>query len=133
MPEQENPLPGIAFSRKRASVLIHQSTLRALGHPRYIRILCNDERKRLAIQVCAVKESGAIKVPYVRGKQKPFLLSSLVIQSRIWNRCGWDKNGNYCVLGIFYPQHELVEFDLTKAAPIPDEMFRDPECAVSKG
>ncbi len=129
MAEQQNILPGIAFSRKRASVLIHQSTIRALGLPRFIRVLCNETRKRLAVQVCAEKESGAIKVWHGKGRtrQRPFLLSSLVIQARIWNLCGWATNENYRVYGVLRPQHELVEFDLMKAEAIPDEMFMDPE------
>lgn len=132
MAEEMNMLPAIAFSRKRASVLIYQSTVRALGKPRFVRILCNEKRKRLAIQVCAEKESGAIKIPKKRGRgsglPKLFLLSSLVIQSRIWNLCGWETNENYRVFGIFRQQQELVEFDLTKANAIPDELFLDPEC-----
>lgn len=133
MLEEQNIMPGIDFSRKRASVLIHQSTVRALGHPRYIRILCNEKRKRMAIQVCAVKESGAIKVPKGRGKPRPFLLSSLLVQAQIWNICGWGRNGNYRIIGVIHPQQELVEFDLTKATPISDEMFSDPEGPAPKG
>lgn len=134
MTEGTNVLPAIAFSRKRASVLIYQSTVRALGAPRFVRILCNENRKRLAVQVCAEKESGAIKIPKKRGRgsgrPKLFLLSSLVIQSRIWNLCGWDTNENYRVFGVFRQQQELVEFDLTKAEAIPDELFIDPECPM---
>lgn len=132
MTEEQNVLPGIDFSRKRASVFIHQSTVHALGHPRYVRILCNEKRKRLAVQVCAVKESGAIKVPNGRGKPRPFLLSSLLVQVQIWNICGWDRNGNYRIIGVVHPKQELVEFDLTKAALISDEMFSVSECPDPK-
>ncbi len=127
MAEQHSVLPGIAFSRKRASVLIHLSTIRALGYPRYVRILCNEKRKRLAVQVCAEKESGAIRVAKGRVKEQPLLLSSLIVQGRIWNLCGWDTNKNYLVYGIFRSQQELVEFNLLNAEAITDDMFIDPE------
>ena len=131
MPEQKNLLPGISLSRKRASMLIHQTTIRALGYPRYVRILYNEKRKRLAVQVCAEKESGAIKASKGKILEKPLLLSSLVVQSRIWNLCEWDTKKNYRVYGVLRSQQELVEFDLMKAETIPDEMFVDPECSAS--
>ena len=76
---------GIAFSRKSACVLIYKATLRALGRPEYVRLLPNPTRGRLALQVCAKEEMGAIRIPKNRAKGKPVLICSLVIQRILWD------------------------------------------------
>ena len=76
---------GIAFSRKSACVLIYKATLRALGQPEYVRLLPNPARRRLALQVCAKEEMGAIRIPKSKAKGTPVLICSLVIQRILWD------------------------------------------------
>lgn len=33
----------------------------------------------------------------------------------IWKVCDWDENKTYRSVGIHYPEHGLVEFDLDQA------------------
>ena len=121
---------GIAFSRKSASVLIYRATLRALGQPEYVRLLPNPTRGRLALQVCAKEEMGAIRIPKSKVKGKPVLICSLVIQRILWDIGGWEKDRNYRIYGRHFPKNEIVEFRLEDAEIIPDEDFRDPECGT---
>lgn len=118
---------GIAFSRKSARVLIYKSTLRSLGQPKYIRILPNPKRRRLALQVCAKDEMGAILVPKTKAR-KPIIICSLVIQRIIWDISEWDKDKSYRIYGKHFPKNEIVEFLMEDAEVIPDELFVDPEC-----
>ena len=128
MPEAAHDALGIAFSRKSARVLVYKSTLRALGHPSYVRLLPNPSRRRLALQVCAKEEMGAIRIPKSKSKGKPVLICSLVIQRILWDIGGWEKDRNYRIYGRHFPKNEIVEFRLEDAEVIPEEDFHDPEC-----
>ena len=128
MPEQPHEHLGIAFSRKRASVLIYKSTLRALGKPNYVRILPNPSRKRIALQVCAKQEMGAIHISKKNMKGKSVIICSLVIQRILWEIGEWHKNSNYRIYGTLFHKNEIVEFLLSDAEVISDEDFIDPEC-----
>ena len=127
MPDEQTRRLGLSFSHKSARVLIHRSTLEALGNPAYIRFLCSIRTNRVSVQVCAKEESGAIKVP-LRKTRKPITICSLVMQRTLWDACDWNRGSNYRVWGVLYPKHELVEFDLTKAEEGQDEVFYDPAC-----
>ncbi len=122
---------GIAFSRKTGRILIYKATLRALGLPEYVRLLPNPKWRKLALQVCAKEETGAIRIPKSKSKCKPIIICSLVIQRMLWDMCSWEKNGNYRVYGRYFPKNEIVEFCLSDAEDIPDELFIDPECTLT--
>ena len=130
MQEAAHDALGIAFSRKSARVLIYKATLRALGQPEYVRLLPNPSRRRLALQVCAKEEMGAIRIPKSKANGKPVLICSLVIQRILWEIGGWEKDRNYRVYGRHFPKNEIVEFRLEDADVIPDEDFCDPECST---
>ena len=117
---------GIAFSRKTGRVLIHKATLQALGLPDYVRLLPNPKWGKVALQVCAKEEVGAICIKKGKSKEKPVIICSLVIQRILWDICSWKKDGNYLIYGRHFPKNEIVEFCLQNAEEIPDELFTDP-------
>lgn len=36
----------------------------------------------------------------------------------IYQSCGWDRTRSYRLPGVEYPQHRLVNYDLSRAIPI---------------
>lgn len=36
----------------------------------------------------------------------------------IYQSCGWDRTRSYRLLGVEYPQHRLVNYDLSQTIPI---------------
>lgn len=44
-----------------------------------------------------------------------FVVHSMIMLRGIWKICGWDEKETYRMDGIFFPEHDLVEFDLKQA------------------
>ena len=45
------------------SILLGESVLEALGHPRQVQMLINEERQMLLLQACTVNDREAIVIP----------------------------------------------------------------------
>lgn len=55
--------PGISLCFKEGCISVGKDVIRALGEPRYISILKNDEKKTLLIIPCGEYDSLSFKVP----------------------------------------------------------------------
>lgn len=123
--EKKEYKPGISFSWRSAGVRIYNDTVRALGNPEYIRFLCNEKEKHLAVQVCSMNETGSIKVPDRRDRQ--FIVSSLHMLRLLWKVCGWGKKDTLRAYGILYAANQVVDFNLNNVELITEAEFSEPE------
>ena len=119
---------GISFSMKRRRVLIYRSTLRSLSMPKNIRFLLNMKKQRVAVQACEAIDRDSFKVPeFPDGSKDQYEINSINFMNVLYRLAGWDRDKNYKIEGLVYPDNRLVEFQLEKAVLISDEEFRDPE------
>lgn len=116
----------ISFSSKNRRVLIHKSTLRALGMPQYIRFLLNKRRKCVAVQVCEAIDRDCFKVPELK-PEDVYEISSVNFVKMVYTLGEWNINSSYRVCGEAFSEKRLVEFDLTEAVTITEEEFEDDE------
>ena len=110
-------IPGISFSLKWGKIRIYRSNLYRMGNPGYIRMLFDPKKKRFALQACG-KIKGSIRVPDRTGEDWDFRVNSIGLLRMIWNITGWDDDYSYQIIGQYYTEQKLVEFDLTKAVKI---------------
>lgn len=116
-----NSSPGISFQLQSNRMYIFHSTITALGNPKFIRLLFNPEKKRLAVQVCARREPESFVVPQYDPETWAFPISSFPLFQMLSECCAWDKNQTYRVFGELHKEHQLVEFDLTQAVVYTEE------------
>ena len=116
----------LSFSLKRRRVLIHRSTLRALGLPQNIRFLLNKKKVRVAVQCCEAIDRDIFSVPDLKPSET-FEISSINFLKIIYGLAKWDEERSYRVSGTLYKANRLIEFDLMDAETISDDDFVDQE------
>lgn len=106
---------GVSLCKKSRRIRIFHSTIKELDNPKYIRFLFNPKKKALVVQSCREKEPECFRVPKYYPENWEFTIYSVSMLNIIWKVCDWDENKTYRSVGIHYPEHELVEFDLEQA------------------
>jgi hypothetical protein len=119
--------PGVSFSYKRSRVLVFLSTLQVLNNPSCVRFLFNPCEKKLAIQECEYNEKDSFVVPkYEKSEEwKTYEISSISMIEMLWECCEWTKNRTYRIFGEYYPGYRLVEFKMSDAVELSEDMFCD--------
>lgn len=123
----EEKIYGVSFSLKWNRTLVHRSTLRVLGHPKYIRFLYNRLNNHIAIQACAFDEKDSVRVNIDWRDKDSFEVKSQGLAILVKKFSGWDEERSYRVYGIYQQQYDLVDYDLNTAVIIRDEQFEVPE------
>ena len=116
----------LSFSLKRRRVLIHRSTLRALGMPQNIRFLLNKKKVRVAVQCCEAIDRDFFAVPDLKPSET-FEISSINFLKMVYRLAKWDEDRSYRVSGTLFRVNRLAEFDLNNAEAISDADFIDQE------
>ena len=106
---------GVSLCKKSGRIRIFHSTIKELGNPKYIRFLFNPEKKALVVQSCKKKEPECFHVPKYNPENWEFAIHSIPMLRMIWKVCEWEEDKTYRSDGMHYADHELVEFDLTRA------------------
>ena len=70
-----------------------------------------------AIQACGIDEEGANRLPK-HSTDDRYEIKSKGLVRLIYHSCGWDRTRSYRLPGVEYPQHRLVNYDLSRAIPI---------------
>ena len=99
------------------SILLGEPVLDALGHPRQVQMLINEEKQMLLLQACTVDDREAIVIPALTIDQ--FEMSGHALLKRIRRLTGWTDNLPRVVYGRFLPTHCAIVFDLRSACPSP--------------
>ena len=97
------------------SILLSEAVLEALGHPRQVQMLINDEKQMLLLQACTVDDREAIVIPPLTMDR--FEMSGHSLLRRIRRLTGWTDNHPRVVYGKFIPTHCAIVFDLRSAQP----------------
>ncbi len=124
MPENFNETiaPGISFSLRRGEILIHHSTIQALGNPCFIRFLLNREKGTLAIQRSDNQTIESFLVPSDGPGDWDFRIYSEPLLKILWQQCDWDQDKTYRCYGSLYSEYNIVEFDLQNAEIVMDDV-----------
>lgn len=117
---------GVSFSLKRRRILIYRTALKAIGSPRFIRLLVSRKDKRFAVQCCEEIDRDAYEIPaYDTWEQ--FEISSLKFISLIYKMAGWDQAKSYRVFGYPVEKYRLILYCLDEAKEITDSEFESGE------
>ena len=95
------------------SILLGEPVLEALGHPRQVQMLINEERQMLLLQACTVDDREAIVIPPMTLEH--FEMSGHALLKRIRKLTGWIDNHPRVVFGSYLPTHSAIVFDLHSA------------------
>ena len=99
------------------SILLNEAVLEALGHPRQVQMLINEERQMLLLQACTIDDREAIVIPPVAPGH--FEMSGHSLLRRIRRLTGWSDNTPRVVYGDPIPLRRAVLFDLHTAQLSP--------------
>ena len=105
------------------SILLSDAILEALGHPRQVQMLINEERQMLLLQACTVNDREAIVIPPLT--MEHFEMSGHALLRRIRRITGWSDDSPRAVEGRFIPTHCAIVFDLHNARPSPVQIPLD--------
>ena len=97
------------------SILLSEAILEALGHPRQVQMLINEERQMLLLQACTVDDREAIVIPAVTKSE--FEMSGHSLLKRIRRLTGWTDEKPRTVFGTYIASHNAIVFDLMTAQP----------------
>ena len=99
------------------SILLGEAVLDALGHPRQVQLLINEEQKMLLLQACTVDDWEAIVIPPLTLDN--FEMSGHALLKRVRRLTGWNDNCPRAIYGSFIPAHCAIVFDLRTAQMSP--------------
>ena len=105
------------------SILLSDEILEALGHPRQVQMLINEERQMLLLQACTVNDREAIVIPPMTLEH--FEMSGHALLKRIRKLTGWTDSRPRVVFGSYLPTHSAIVFDLHSAQLSPLQMPLD--------
>ena len=105
------------------SILLGEPVLEALGHPRQVQMLINEERQMLLLQACTVNDREAIVIPPMTLEH--FEMSGHALLKRIRKLTGWTDSRPRVVFGSYLPTHSAIVFDLHSAQLSPLQMPLD--------
>jgi len=91
-----------------------------LKKPIYLQFLYENERKLLAIAGSIEKKENSYKIPdkiYQEAGDECYI-SRKVLTEAFRLRLNWDKREHYRVVGEFFPNVDVVVFNLTKATVV---------------
>lgn len=113
---------GVSFSLKRSRILIYRTALKAIGSPRFIRLLVSKRDKRFAVQCCEEIDRDAYEIPaYDTWEQ--FEITSIKFINLIYKLAGWDQDKNYKILGYPVEKYRLILYCLDEAKEMTDIEF----------
>ena len=101
---------------EEGSILFNKAVLDALGHPRQVQMLINEEKQMLLVQACTVDDREAIVVP--AANQTQFEMSGHSLLKRIRRLTGWIDELPRTVFGTYITNHNAIVFNLMTARPV---------------
>ena len=98
------------------TMMLNEGILEALGRPRQVQILLNDESRRLVLRPCDVNSSQAVVIPM--GSTLQVELGGRQLLRRIRKLAGWDTEQPRICVGEFIQEYQAVCFDLVRAMAV---------------
>ena len=98
------------------TMMLNEGILEALGRPRQVQILLNDESRRLVLRPCDVNSSQAVVIP--TGSTLQVELGGRQLLRRIRKLAGWDTEQPRICVGEFIQEYQAVCFDIVRAMAV---------------
>ena len=98
------------------TIMLNEGILEALGRPRQVQILLNDESRRLVLRPCDMNSSQAVVIP--TGSTLQVELGGRQLLRRIRKLAGWDTEQPRICVGEFIQEYQAVCFDLVRAMAV---------------
>ena len=99
------------------SILLGVAVLEALGHPRQVQMLINQDQQSLLLMACTIDAREAIVIPPLTFEH--FEMSGQVLLRRIRRLTGWTDDRPRDVYGRLIPSYNAIVFDLRSAEISP--------------
>ncbi len=110
---------GVSFEAYHLRLRIYRSIIDKLNNPKYIKLLVNVEKKRLAITE-SKKKKDSFEIPEFKADDS-FEINSKHMVRMIYDLCNWEYEKNYRVFGRYFTDANVIEFSLADAEIINDE------------
>jgi len=118
----------ISFYLRNSTIHLHQSTLKGINNPPFVKFLINQDRKTFIVQPCAEKDFYTTRVHIDQtGKADLAEIYSIGFCGALVKINGWDKNNSYRVYGKMFPGQNIAVFDFSRS-----EIINENEVAVSE-
>ena len=98
------------------TMMLNEGILEALGRPRQVQILLNDESRHLVLRPCDVNSSQAVVIP--TGSTLQVELGGRQLLRRIRKLAGRDTEQPRICVGEFIQEYQAVCFDLVRAMAV---------------
>ena len=95
------------------TIMLNEGILHALGCPKQVQILLNDESKRLLLRPCEVDSNQAIVIP--SGSVLQVEIGGRQLLRKIRRLAGWETEQPRICFGEAIQEYQAVFFDLTRA------------------
>ena len=99
-----------------SSMMLNDGILDALGRPRQVQILINEEAKRLLMRPCEVDSEQAVVIPAEHVMQVEIGGRSLL--RKIRRIAGWDTEQPRICIGAPIPDYHAICFELEDAIAV---------------
>ncbi len=109
---KRNPMI-LTFNLKDGSLLLNEGILDVLDWPAQIQIMFNSTAKKILLMPCMMNAKDAVVMPNERVEE--FEISGRSLMKKIRNLVKWEGNDPRMCYGEYYPMHQAILFDLTKA------------------
>jgi hypothetical protein len=110
--------PALRFALREYRIYINFRLLTNLNNPLFLEFLYEDKRKLLAVSGSMEKRKNSFKVPdrTYRDSDGGCYISRMALTEAFRSRMGWNRAGNYRVIGKYAEHLGLLLFDLKTAS-----------------
>lgn len=115
------------------TIRIFKSTIRAMGQPKFIRLLVNQEGTKLIVQRYYKKTFNSFRIPEnFADRDSRVEIHSKAFCRLLAGRTKWDREASYRIMGSVYEKQGIAVFDLTRAEMISEKDEKNDEfCSLS--
>jgi hypothetical protein len=106
------------------AMMLNEGILEALGRPRQVQIMLNEEAKRLLLRPCEVDSKQAVVIPAEHVLQVEIGARQLL--RKIRKIAGWDTEQPRICVGERIEDYQAVFFDLARSIAVSPGLAADP-------
>ena len=106
----------MTLNLREDSILLNDSVLNALDHPRQVQILLHKDEKMLLLRACTVDDLQAVVVP--ESETAMIEISGRSLLKKIRRMVGWEDDLPRLCPGEYLPAHQAIRFSLAEARPV---------------
>lgn len=105
----------LTINSKENTLIVSKETLEALGHPEYVQLHIDEDKKSLLLAACTTEDKQALVVNTEHYMMYEITARNLI--RRIRRLTGWEDEGPRVAFGVHLPEHNAVAFSLDTILP----------------